>query len=214
MSKRRAILIWAALGAAMGIPIALATTSPQLAWRDPIYISAGFAGIVAMALMLVQPLLAGRYLPGLTGRGARRVHRVIGGFLVSAVVIHVAALWITSPPDAIDALLFKAPTLFSVWGVLAMWTVFAAALVAAFRWRLTKRFNLGPRAWRLVHTSLATATVVLSVAHVLPIEGTMELVTKVMLCTLAVFATLKVVADLRIWRKGQSAPGPTRADLR
>lgn len=184
----------------MAVPVAFAAASPLLAWRAPVYIAAGFAGIVAMALMLVQPLLAGRYLPSLTGRTARAVHRVIGGVLVTAVVIHVAALWITSPPDAIDALLFRAPTLFSVWGVLAMWTVFAAALVAAFRWRITRRFNLGPRTWHLLHTSLATLTVVLSVAHVLPIEGTMEIVTKTVLCALAVMATLKVVADLRLWK--------------
>ena len=30
-----------------------------------------------------------------------------------AVVIHVAGLWITSPPDMIDALLFTSPTPFS-----------------------------------------------------------------------------------------------------
>ena len=49
-------LIWVALAAAIGVPIAAAAVSPLLAWRDPVYILAGFAGIIALGLMLVQPL--------------------------------------------------------------------------------------------------------------------------------------------------------------
>ena len=68
--------------------------------------------------------------------------------LVVAVVIHVAALWITSPPDVVDALLFASPTPFSAWGVIAMWAVFAAALLAALR----RRLRLRPRTWRIAFT--------------------------------------------------------------
>ena len=85
--------------------------------------------------MLVQPLLIGGYLPGLSGRIGRRAHHWIGGALVVAVVIHVGGLWITSPPDMIDALLFASPTPFSPFGVIAMWAIFAVALLAAFRRR-------------------------------------------------------------------------------
>ncbi len=63
--QARAILIWAILTAVVVLPIAVAATSPFLAWRDPVYIIAGFAGVVSMALLLLQPLLAGGYLPGL-----------------------------------------------------------------------------------------------------------------------------------------------------
>ena len=65
MSGARATWRWAALATAVAVPIAAAAASPLLAWRDPVYIAAGFAGVVAMALLLVQPLLAGGYLPGL-----------------------------------------------------------------------------------------------------------------------------------------------------
>src|SRR3954453_12316143 len=99
----RAPLIWLALALAICVPIVLAATSPQLAWRGPVYILAGFAGIVALGLMLVQPLLISGYLPGLSAFRGRRVHQWIGGALVAAIVIHVAGLWITSPPDMIDA---------------------------------------------------------------------------------------------------------------
>ncbi|RZI37749.1 ferric reductase, partial [Herbaspirillum sp. HC18] len=93
----RVILIWVALALAIGVPVALAATSEQLAWRDPVYILAGFAGIAALGLVLVQPLLIGGYLPGLSAYRGRRVHHWIGGALVAAVVIHVAGLWVTSP---------------------------------------------------------------------------------------------------------------------
>jgi len=58
--------------------------------------AAGFAGIVGLALLLIQPLLIGGYLPGPSPSRARRLHPWFGGLLVAAVVLHVGALWITS----------------------------------------------------------------------------------------------------------------------
>ena len=197
MRSTRAILIWAALAAAVGVPIAAAAVSPLLAWRDSVYIAACFAGIVALGFMLVQPMLIGGYLPGLPAHRGRHGHLWIGGMLVAAVVIHVGGLWITSPPDVVDALLFTSPTPFSAWGVVAMWALFATALLAALRRRLRVR----PRTWRLAHAALAVVIVVGTVVHSLLIEGTMEMMSKVALCALVLAATLKVVSDLRVWRK-------------
>src|SRR3954449_12853723 len=199
-SMRWGPLIWAALATAICVPIAAAAVSPLLAWRGPLYITAGFAGILALGLLLVQPMLAGGYLPGLSGYRGRRAHRWIGGALVVAVVVHVAGLWITSPPDMIDALLFSSPTPFSLFGVIAMWAIFAVALLAAFRRRL------GLRTWRIAHMSLAVVIVAGSVVHGMLVEGTMETVSKAMLCALVLGATVKVMADLRVWRK----PAPSR----
>ena len=136
MRLAKVTLIWVALAAAICVPIAAAALSPLLAWRGPVYILAGFAGIIALGLVLVQPLLIGGYLPGLSAYRGRRAHHWIGGALVVAVVVHVGGLWITSPPDMIDALLFSSPTPFSPWGVIAMWAIFAVALLAALRRRL------------------------------------------------------------------------------
>lgn len=193
----RPSLIWAALAAALAVPIAAAATSPLLAWRDPVYILGGFAGIVAMGLMLVQPLLIGGYLPGLSARRGRRAHHWIGGALVVAVVIHVAGLWITSPPDMIDALLFASPTPFSPWGVIGMWAIFAVALLAALR----RRLGLRPRTWRIAHMSLAVVIVVGSVVHGILVEGAMETMSKAALCALVLAATIKVMTTLRVWAK-------------
>ena len=147
--------------------------------------------------MLFQPMLIGGYLPGLPARIGRRAHRWIGGALVLAVMIHVGGLWIASPPDMIDALFFSSPTPFSPWGVIAMWAIVAVALLAALRGRL----GLRPRMWRTAHMLLATVIVVGSVVHAMLIEGTMETVSKAALCALVLAATIKVMADLRAWRK-------------
>ena len=57
MTSVRGALIWAALVAAICVPMALAMTSDLIAWRGTVYILAGFAGIFALGLLLVQPLL-------------------------------------------------------------------------------------------------------------------------------------------------------------
>lgn len=197
MSRTRGYLVWSVLAIVIALPILAAATSPLLAWRQPVYILAGFAGVAGMALLLVQPLLAGGYLPGLSGARGRRVHRITGALLVAAVLLHVGGLWITSPPDVVDALLFRSPTPFSVWGVLAMWAVLAAAFLAAFR----RHLRLKVRIWRRTHTALAMVIVTGSVIHALLIEGTMETMTKFALCALVLVATVKVMVDLNIWTK-------------
>jgi predicted ferric reductase len=190
----RSVLIWAAVLGALVVPVVAAAASPLLAWRDPVYIAAGFAGVIALGLLLLQPLLAGAYLPGLRIRLGRRLHAWVGAGLVLAVVVHVATLWMTSPPDVVDALLFRSPTPFSAWGVVAMWAVFATALLAALRGRLRVRLVV----WRLCHIALAVTIVVGSVVHTLLIDGTMEVLSKVALSVLVVAAAAKVMLDLRL----------------
>ncbi|WP_235885809.1 ferric reductase-like transmembrane domain-containing protein [Bradyrhizobium niftali] len=189
------------------MPIAKAAGSEQLAWRGPVYILAGFAGIVALGLVLVQPLLIGGYLPGLSAYRGRRAHHWIGGALAVAVVIHVAGLWITSPPDMIDALTFSSPTPFSPFGVTAMWAIFIVALLAALR----RRLGLRLRTWRLIHVPLAIVIVAGSVVHCLLIEGTMETISKAALCALVLAATVKVMVDLQVWRRRRTLRGESIA---
>ncbi len=103
MNRLRALLIWAILATILAVPLLAAAASPLLQWRQPIYIAAGFAGITAMALLLLQPLLAGGYLPGAEGLKGRRLHRWTGSLLVLAIILHVGGLWITSPPPLAPA---------------------------------------------------------------------------------------------------------------
>ena len=197
LSKRlRHILIWGGLVSAILAPIAAAANSPLLQWREPIYIIAGFAGIIAMAMLLLQPLLAISAIPGLSPHMSRRVHRYGGMALVLAVVVHVVGLWMTSPPDVIDVLLFRSPTPFAIWGALAIWAVFGAALLAFWRVRLPLRV------WRWGHTVLVSLAVVGTVVHAVQIIGTMETLTKSALSVLVVAALLLAIARRRVWTMG------------
>lgn len=188
-----ALALWAGVLTAIVFPLVLAASSPLLEWREPVYQLAGFAGALGLALMFLQPLLAAGYLPGVRRQSGRRIHRITGLLLLASVITHVVALWITSPPDVVDALLFVSPTPFSVWGVVAMWALFAAGIIALFRNRLPIRVS------RLSHTVLVTVTVSGTVLHALLIEGTMETVSKVVLCMLVFLALGKAVYDLRAW---------------
>ena len=92
----------------------------------------------------------------------------------------------TSPPDVIDALLFRSPTSFSLWGVVAMWAVFGTALFASLR----RILRIHPRIWVRVHSALALVIVGGTIAHALLIEGTMETISKVFLCACVGITTL------------------------
>ena len=185
----------------MVAPVALAMASPQLAWREPVYIGAGLAGIVAFALMLVQPLLAAGLLPDVPAHVGRQWHRYLGMTLLLAVVAHVLGLWLTSPPDVIDALLFRSPAPFAVWGVLAMWALFAAALLALIRKRLPLR------AFRLAHSGLVSIVVLGTVLHAVLILGTMEPVSKYALSAFVAVALVATLVRRRAWvlRRAQSS---------
>ncbi|MEO1745578.1 MAG: ferric reductase-like transmembrane domain-containing protein [Pseudomonadota bacterium] len=202
--RARAAIIWLALGAAINVPMIAAAYSPLLQWRDPVYWLASFSGILGLALMLVQPLLAAGLLPGMSPSGSRRLHRVFGMILVLAVVTHVGALWVTSPPDVIDALLLVSPTPFSVWGVVAMWAVFGAAALAAFRKVLKLKFPL----WQRLHIATVAMAVTATIVHALRIEGVMETTSKAALCALAAAALAYGVLVIRRRRRGlRGAPG-------
>jgi predicted ferric reductase len=177
-------------------PILTASFSPLLAWRQPVYILSGFAGILGLSLMLIQPLLVAGQVPGVSGYRGRSLHKLVGIALLSSIFVHVAGLWVTSPPDVVDVLLFRSPAPFSVWGVLAMWAILAAGLLAIFRKRLRLRWHT----WRVAHTTLAGITVSGTVVHALLIEGTMETISKVVICTTVLIVTGKVFFDLKVWQ--------------
>lgn len=158
--------------------------SPLLQWRGPVYIAAGFFGVIAMSLLLLQPLLIAGLLPGLTVVRRRAIHKWVGAALVVSIAAHVIGLWLTSAPDVIDALLFVSPTPFSAWGVIAMWSLFAAALLVAMR----RKLRLSARLWRMGHRVLVGITVIGSVVHAILIEGAMGTVSKLMVCAAVVFA--------------------------
>jgi len=185
MKLARIVAIWAAVVAACVVPAIVAAMSPLHEWRSPVYIVAGFSGVIGLSLMFLQPILAAGLLPGVSSLNERRIHRFIGIALASCVVVHIIGLWITSPPDVVDALLFVSATPFSIWGVIAMWSIAITVFLVFFR----RRLKLRVRRWRLSHRCLAAVTVLCTVLHAIRIEGTMGMVSKAALCVLIVLAT-------------------------
>ena len=172
--------------AATVAPIALATTSLHLAYRGPLYIAAGFAGIVAMSLFVLQPLLACPVRALIAPATARRWHRIIGGSILILILAHAVGLYFVSPPDTIDASLLRAPTWFSLFGVVALWGAVLTALLAMTRLKLPMR----PRSWKRLHQSIASIVVIATALHAIQIEGAMEVMSKPLLAGTIVAATV------------------------
>ena len=198
IDRRRvpAVLGWGGVAAVMIAPVVIAAFSPYLESRDVPYLVGGFAGIVGLSLLFLQPLLPAGYLAGSKGPAGRRWHRRVGVAIVLAVALHVGGLYVTNPPDTIDALLLVSPTPFSVYGVTAMWGVVATAILVLLRRWLGLRYSV----WRLIHNGLAAIVVVATVIHALQIEGAMEPGSKSMLCIAVVIATGVALLDLRVVR--------------
>jgi predicted ferric reductase len=180
----------------MILPVIVAAGSEFLQYRSATYVVAGFAGVIGLSILLLQPLLASGLLPFLPMGVGRRVHRWTGAALLLAIAVHVIGLWITSPPDMIDALTFTAPTAFSAFGVIAMWALVAAALLAGFR----RKLRLRPQLWRLAHVTWASVVAIGSVAHAILIEGTMGSASKILICAVVLGALALTVYRLHPWK--------------
>lgn len=184
--------VWGMLALAVLLPVVVAGLSPLQTYRSLPYVAASVAGVLSLGLLLVQPSLAAGYLPGLGPSWQRRLHARIGAALVVAVAVHIGGLYLASPPDALDALLLRSPTPFSVWGVTAMWGVVLTVLLMALRGRLR------PKVWRLIHNGLALVVVIATVIHALQIDGTMGAASKWALCMAAIAASAVAVVHLRL----------------
>jgi predicted ferric reductase len=196
MHRLPALLGWAGVALIMILPIVMAAFSPYLASRDLPYVIGGFAGIVALSLLFLQPLLPAGYLAGSEGPAGRRWHRWIGVGIILAVALHLGGLYVTSPADMLDALLLVSPTPFSVYGVIATAGVAATALLVLLRRRLGVRHSV----WRLIHNGLAAVVVVATAIHAVQIEGAMEPSSKWLLCAAVLAATAVALVDLRLLR--------------
>ncbi len=193
--RMRAVSAWLALAACVLVPVGLAAASPLQASREALWIFGGMAGVVALALLLVQPILAAGLLPGPSIPTTRRWHRWIGAAIVAAVLLHVGGLYLYSPDDISDALLLVSPTPFAVYGVIGLCGVVLTALLVALRARSGMRYV----AWRIAHNGVSLVVVVSSVVHAVLIEGAMGFVSKAILCGLVIAAA--TIGLLRVHMK-------------
>jgi predicted ferric reductase len=189
-----AVLVWGLAVACMLVPVGIAIANPLQASRDAFWIMGGMAGVVAFALLFVQPLLAAGFLPAPSVPAGRRWHRLVGSMVVLTVGLHVGGLYLSSPEDIADALLLAAPTPFSVYGLIGLCGVVLTAFLVALRSRSGLRYA----SWRILHNALALVVVISSIAHALLIEGAMGSVSKMILCALVLAATIIVLFRIHV----------------
>lgn len=173
----------------VGVPVIVAALSPLHAYRSPSYVAASLTGVLGLGVLLIQPLLMTNWLAGVSLARLRRWHQRSGAVLVVLVAIHLGGLLIASPPDAIDALLLRSPTPFSVWGVTAMWALVLSALLVTLR----RKMRLNPTTWSAIHNGLALVVVLGTVIHAIQIEGTMGTFSKWALCLAVLTASVAAV---------------------
>ena len=192
--KLHRLFIWSVVSLSVLVPLVIAMMSPLQAYRDFPYIAASFAGVLALGILFLQPLLAISALPDLSPRRSRQIHQILGILLLVCVSVHVFGLYLTSPQDALDALLFVAPTLFSVYGVLAMWGVIATVVLVILRTQLTPPYRI----WKITHNLLSFGIVCSTIVHALMIEGAMGTASKIFLCGAAFASIFWATTKLRL----------------
>lgn len=197
VARPKILFVWGALLCFVFVPLIIAANSPLQAGRNIEYVLSSLAGILALTFLLMQPLLAARYLPGPSLPMMRRIHRIIGVCLILAVTIHIGGLYLTSAPDTLDALLLVAPTPFSVYGVIALWSVIITVFLVALRKRMKLKYSV----WRIVHNALAVIIVISTIVHAVMIEGTMGQTSKYALCTAVLAATLIALYRVHLAKK-------------
>jgi hypothetical protein len=146
------------LGGAVLVGLALA--GPHLADAPPLVVVSTVAACVAVAALAVQPWLT-----------RRRVgwHLRVGGIVAVLVALHVVALLVEDPDDALYSMSLDGPTR-------ARMALIATVLLAVVTLLgvLRRRLRWSPATWRFVHGSLAALVVLLGVGHALLIQGALD----------------------------------------
>ncbi|MGQ7847254.1 ferric reductase-like transmembrane domain-containing protein [Granulosicoccus sp. 3-233] len=186
MWRRIRWILWGAAVCMLVLPLTLAMLSPLQAGREFTYVTGALAGVLALSLLFVQPMLAAGFLPGLGTSRARRWHRRLGLVLLAAVALHILGLYLASPDDMRDALLLVAPTPFSLYGVVALVAVALTGLSAALRSRFRSRIHH----WNRIHSALTVVVVTATLVHAWMIDGTMNGLSKMIACAVIAVATI------------------------
>lgn len=153
--RRGAVLTAGVLGLA---GLALALTSPHLAGAEPVLVVSTLAGTVAVAVLAAQPWLT-RF----------RAHVPVGAAVLVLVAVHVAALLVLSPDDALFAMSPDGPTRARMALISLVLLAVVVALGAARR-----RLGWSGPTFRLLHGGFALLATVLGVGHAVLTDGALE----------------------------------------
>ncbi|KPH81976.1 ferric reductase-like transmembrane domain-containing protein [Bosea vaviloviae] len=193
-ADRRRIAAWILVAAIACVPVLAAAASPLQRGRELLWIIGGMAGVLALSLLFLQPLLMAATPPLMQVRAGVTWHRRGGIAIVAMVAVHIGALYLYSPEDITDALLLVAPTPFSLYGVISLWCLVLTAALAATR----RVLKIGYRPWRILHSVLAVAVVGASAIHAIQIEGAMEEYSKLAICIAALLVTTVAAVEVNV----------------
>jgi len=154
----RVVGVVAALGGAFLVVLALA--GPHLVGAPVLLVVSTVAACLAVAALAVQPWLTRRHVG---------VHVRVGGIVAVLVALHVVALVVEDPDDALFSMSPDGPTR-------ARMALFATVLLVAVTLLgvLRRRLRWSPATWRFLHGSLAALVVVLGVGHAVLIQGALD----------------------------------------
>jgi predicted ferric reductase len=158
VSAVRVVGAAAALGGAFLVVLALA--GPHLTGAPVLLVVSTLAACLAVAALAVQPWLTRRRVG---------VHVRVGGIVAVLVALHVVALFVEDPDDALFSMSPDGPTR-------ARMALFATVLLVAVTLlgMLRRRLRWSPATWRFLHGSLAVLVVVLGVGHAVLIQGALD----------------------------------------
>ncbi|MDF2979453.1 MAG: Ferric reductase like transrane component [Actinomycetospora sp.] len=169
MSLVRVVGAVAVLGAAVLVVLALA--GPHLAGAPVLLVVSTVAACLAVAALAVQPWLTRRPQREPDHHRARKVgvHVRVGGIVTVLVVLHVVALLVEDPDDALYSMSPDGPTRARM-ALIATLLLGVVTLLGVLR----RRLRWSPATWRFVHGSLAALVVVLGVGHAVVIQGALD----------------------------------------
>jgi len=193
---RGRIAAWLSVIVIAAVPVIAAAVSPLQSGREALWVVGGMAGVVALSLLFVQPLLMATAPTLLSTRDGIFWHRWSGILIVALVALHIGALYAYSPDDVTDALLLVAPTPFSLYGVISLWCVVLTLGLVVGR----RMLRLDHRHWRILHSVLAVAIVAAGAVHAVLIEGAMEEMSKLAICVAALATTTAGALEINILR--------------
>ena len=171
----------AAAIALVAVPVVLALTDRHLSGASVALVVSTATAALAVSVLALQPLLAG------TGRLTR--HRLLGATALALVLVHVGALFVESPSDALFAMSPDGPTR----ARMALFATIALLAVVALG-ALKPRLPLATSTWRILHAYLAVVVIALGMGHALLTDGALDGAGTPVLLALAAIGLLGVPA--------------------
>lgn len=183
---------FAIVGVVVGLPLLVAITDFHLeAAPFALWLSTS-AGALAVSALVLQPLLA--------GSGRIRVHQVLGATALALVLVHVGALFVLAPDDALFAMSPDGPTRARM-ALLATIALIVVVLLGVLR----RRLPLDGATWRILHGFLATLVILLGFGHALLTDGALDGVGTLLLVVFGAFA-LVGIAGAYVTRARRARP--------